>query len=60
MIETYPNIINIEEEFYETLYKIFGSCMGNAIGEFVTFTNKNHLESDDNSRNIEEILASGI
>jgi predicted O-methyltransferase YrrM/GT2 family glycosyltransferase len=60
MTETYPNIINIEEEFFETLYKIFGSWMGNAVGEFVTFANKNHLENDDNLRNVEEILARGI
>jgi len=35
--KTYPNLSGIEDDFFNTLYKIFGVVVGNRLGGFVLF-----------------------
>jgi len=35
--KTYPNLSSIEDDFFNTLYKIFGVVVGNRLGGFILF-----------------------
>jgi len=59
LTQTYPNLLGIEDEFFETLYKKFGVLVGNRLGALVLFAEKQKLK-DKNFEQLEKILTSGV
>jgi len=57
--KTYPNLEDIQDEFFDTLYKIFGVIIGNRLGGFFIFTKK-HNSKIKNLEELEKVLESGV
>ena len=60
LINSYPNLEGIENEFHETLYKICGWIIGNALGGFKVYSEKNNILLDSDDKNIESIVGNGV
>ncbi len=56
---SHSNLMNTDEDFFNSLYKIFGSVVGNSLGSFLIYSKKYNL-NDYDLKNIEKLLTSGI
>jgi|GEM_PF-606590 len=59
MTETYPSLMNIQNDLFDALYKIFGTFMGDVLSGFNMYSKKNDLEIKLLPK-IEKILKSGV
>ena len=59
MAESYPSLMNIQNDLFDALYKIFGNFMGDVLGGFNMYSKKNDLEIKLLPK-IEKILKSGV
>ena len=50
---------NIQTEFFDTLYKIFGMFMGEILSEFIMYSKKQNVKTKQLAE-IEKILMGGI
>jgi hypothetical protein len=60
LINSYPSIKGIENEFYEALYKICGWVVGNTLGGFKVFAEKNNMKMDASDQKIEDVVGSEV
>jgi len=56
MLSSNPHIINKENEFYDTLYKLLGSCIGSSLSDFYLNLNKNKSDDLNTERNIDKLI----
>jgi len=59
MAETYPSMMNVQDNLFDALYKIFGMFMGEVLSEFMLYSKKNKLKIKQLSE-IEKILKSDV
>jgi len=57
--ESYPSLMNIQNDLFDALYKIFGNFMGDVLSGFNMYSKKNDLEIKLLPK-IEKILKSGV
>ena len=53
--KSYPNLSGLQNDFYATIYKLFGVIIGNRLGGFVLFAKNNSLK-DNNLEKLEMAL----
>ncbi len=58
LINTHKSIENLEEEFVDTLYKLFAIQVGHQLAQFASHTESKHREDDQNS--LGRFLSQGI
>jgi len=56
---SYPSLINIQDDLFDTLYKIFGMFMGDILNAFMMYSKENELEIKQLT-NIEKTLIGGV
>jgi len=56
----FPNLKNIEIDFYQTLYKIFGTVIGENLGSFMIYAEKNNIETIENLQSIKKIMLGDV
>lgn len=58
--EIFPSLKNMEIDFYQTLYKIFGKVIGANLGSFMIYAERNNMEPMENLQNFKKIMISGV
>jgi len=56
----FTNLDNIDIDFYQTLYKIFGTVIGGNLGSFMIYAEKNNIETMENLQSIKKIMLGNV
>ena len=58
--QNYANLKNLEEEFTNSIYKLFGWVMGNVIGSYIVYVKNNNNKDLDQVLKLEKLLTGEV